>query len=166
MDASQFVDALVNIGWVKEFVEIVKEEKVIDNKLPSEIEELCSKYSVLRNKDDTFWFYSEFDYVSAGDSAFEWDFFEKNSLECSVNDVQKSHVLNFWRAHLPFGVSVVNGYSYVALRIEDGVVVIGVEPEYEDSAKVIAKSLEDFYELFVLAADVESDVLMGLYLGK
>jgi len=100
------------------------------------------------------------------DSEFEWNFFEKSSLECAMDESQRVEVLSFWMEHIPFCASVADGYSYIAFRLSDGAVVLGTEPEYEESAKVISNSMENFFELFVSAIRSHADGMMARFLGN
>jgi thiol-disulfide isomerase/thioredoxin len=149
MNPMEFVEALSNSGWVRETNLDAQTTKISCVKLPHELEMLCSQYSTLTNPDETVWFYSKLDYDESSDSAFEWNFFEKNSLECVLNESQRVSVLDFWANHIPFCMSVADGYSYIAFRLSDGSIIFGNEPEYEESAIVIADSIGDFFELFI-----------------
>lgn len=88
MNAAQFVEVLSKNGWVRETNPSAQAMEVSSVELPHGIEELCSKYSALQNSDDTVWFYSKLHYSGISDSEFEWNFFEKNSLECVINESQ------------------------------------------------------------------------------
>jgi hypothetical protein len=165
MNAIQFVETLSNRGWIREMNPDAQLIEVLPVKLPHQIEVLCSQYISLRNIDDTVWFYSKLDYNGVSDSEFEWNFFEKNSLECVVNEIQRASVLNFWEKHIPFCASVIDGYSYIAFRHHDGVIIYGREPEYEDSAKIIANSIEDFFEIFLSSIHGGANKIMNQFLG-
>ena len=166
MNATEFINTLIHSGWIKEGGGVAHIINPPEIKLPPEIEALCSQYNVLRNSGDTAWFYSMQDYSTEGESAFEWNFFEKSSLECAVNEHQKLSVLKFWHEHMPFGASVADGYSYIAYRMEDGAVVLGNEPEYEESARLIASSLEEFFKNFIQAVHGKPNELLDRVLGR
>jgi hypothetical protein len=149
MDYDEFINSLVDNKWIKEDKNNICLADVHSIILPCEINKLCSLYSILRNPEDTVWFYSLDDYIGSSKSEFEWNYFEKNSLECAINESQRKDILNFWGNHIPFGASVVNGYSYIAFRSTDKAIVIGNEPEYEDSATPVAQSIERFFDLCI-----------------
>ena len=67
---------------------------------------------------------------------------------------------------MPFGASVADGYSYIAYRMEDGAVVLGNEPEYEESARLIASSLEEFFKNFIQAVHGKPNELLDRFLGR
>jgi len=165
MNAAQFVKALNDSGWVRETNQDVQVTKASSVKLPHEIEVLCSTYSILQNPDETVWFYSKLDYNDAGGSAFEWNFFERSSLECALDESDRASVQDFWAKHIPFGASVADGYSYIAFRLSDGAIVSGNEPEYEDSATVVAASMESFFELFVSSIRGRASGVIARFLG-
>ena len=166
MNAHVFIDALLDSGWIKEGENLACAEKVAEANIPHEIAALCSQYSALRNPDETIWLYSIQDYAGFSDSGFEWDFFEKSSLECALDAQQKRAVQIFWREHVPFGASVADGYAYLAYRWADGAIVMGSEPEYENSAEWIADSLTAFFELFAAFAREKAEGPIGRFLGQ
>jgi hypothetical protein len=108
-------------------------------------------FNVLSNKEKTVWFNSLKDYSNSinNDTQFSWNDFEIESLDCAEGEDEEKEILKFWSIHLPFLLSVKNGYSYLAIVIEGkskGEIVYGREPKYKD-IKTVANSLEDFMEL-------------------
>ncbi|AYN04391.1 SMI1/KNR4 family protein [Flavobacterium sp. 140616W15] len=109
------------------------------------------KINKLTNKEETVWFNSLIDYSNLGTdkSAFLWNDFEVDSLECAEDDEERNEIVKFWKKYLPFLISVKNGYSYLGIGIKGaniGKIVYGREPEYEE-IEVIANSFEEFMEL-------------------
>ena len=54
----------------------------------------------------------------------------------------EAEIRRFWDRRLPIALSVGDGYAYYALSAEDGAVVYGREPEFEECAAVAASPAE------------------------
>jgi len=97
--------------------------------------------------DETTWFLNAADYAGSGQPAFEWNAWERLSLETAGSDEEWSDSIRaFWAVHVPFLMSVRGRYSYVALALAGdnaGAVVHGCEPEFED-VTVVARSIDAF----------------------
>ncbi|AVM49756.1 SMI1/KNR4 family protein [Capnocytophaga sp. oral taxon 878] len=118
-----------------------------------EFREFISSFSVCSNKEDTIWFLSVRDYQNREDDCFAWNEFERQSLEFSENDDERHNVTEFWEAHLPFLMSVKNGYEYVAIGIAKhnfGNIYRGYEPMYEEPI-LIANSFSEFKRQYILS---------------
>lgn len=87
------------------------------------------------------WFLSRDDYSTGAEGAFAWNAWEQLSIEGATTDAEAEAVSRFWTRHLPILLSVRNGYEYLAVR-DDGAVVHGTEPEFED-ADVVFSQFED-----------------------
>jgi hypothetical protein len=76
------------------------------------------------------------------------------SLKAADRDSELiAEVREFWDAHLPFLMSVDDGYSYYAIRTATdgfGQVVAGREPEFEE-ATAVAESFDRFLGSLLLA---------------
>ena len=120
-----------------------------DINLPKELFDLCSRFSFLSNSQENSWIYSVDYYKSKLDVAFEWDFFQKSSLECAMNSAQTEEINLFWQNQVPFMASVKSGYSYISYSKSNGSIWTGTEPEYEESAEQICASLEEFKIIFI-----------------
>ncbi|MBU3179415.1 SMI1/KNR4 family protein [Clostridium estertheticum] len=101
------------------------------------------------------WFICENEYNDNSDIAFKWNEFEVLSLEVAKNDDEwKLEISTWWDSHLPIVMSVDNGYSFYAIDLKnDGSIVQGYEPEFEEVEKV-ANNLEEFLEL-IMANKIE-----------
>ncbi len=98
------------------------------------------------------WFLTPDDYSEKADG-FQWNEFERQSLEAAGSDENlKAEITSYWNTHLPIILSVKDGYSYYAINVENGNVVVGYEPEYEESDVAAA----DFYEFIerVIAGEI------------
>lgn len=66
------------------------------------------------------------------------------SLEAAEGDENlENEVKQFWNSHLPIMMSVGGCYEYYAIALNDGSIVHGSEPEFEESL-VLADSFVDF----------------------
>ncbi|ORL12636.1 hypothetical protein [Prescottella equi] len=95
----------------------------------------ASSFSRLSGPDDTTWFLSLGDYAEPSDDAFAWNEFETMSREAASGPEDEAAITEFWRRHRPILLSVRGPYSYLAIR-DDGVIVHGAEPEFEDATEV------------------------------
>lgn len=108
---------------------------------PDTVIRWVSSFSLLANADETVWFLSRDDYSTGAAGAFAWDEYEQLSLQAAMTDDAAAAVSRFWTRHLPLLLSVRNGYEYLAVR-DDGAVVHGAEPEFEE-AVVVFSHFED-----------------------
>lgn len=95
----------------------------------------ASSFSRLSSPDDTTWFLSLGDYAEPSDDAFAWNEFETMSRDAATGPEEEAAITEFWRRHCPILLSVRGPYSYLAIR-DDGVIVHGTEPEFEDTTEV------------------------------
>ena len=109
--------------------------------IPEKWLSFAAKLRVCENKEATVWFLTPADYLPREDG-FQWNEFERQSLEWCGDDPE---IKAFWNRHLPIVMSVKDGYSYYAVNTENGNIVYGCEPEYEE-ADVIADSFDDFMD--------------------
>ena len=87
----------------------------------------------LTSGDEQIWFLCAKDYMPQKHGAFPWNEWERLSLEAAGDDpAWRREILQFWDGHLPIILSVKGGYSYYAIAMEDGSVVHGCEPEFEE----------------------------------
>ncbi|WP_436700364.1 hypothetical protein [Nocardioides sp. BYT-33-1] len=73
---------------------------------------------------------------------FAPDEFERISLDAAASDDERAEVREFWRRHRVVAMSVRGEYAYLAVREDDGAVVHGAEPEFEETT-VVAASLAE-----------------------
>ncbi len=119
--------------------------------LPEGFVSLLEEYNNISSKDDTTWFICGKDYLDESDDAFRWNEFELMSLEATDGDEEWKHKIQaWWKEKLPFIMSVKGGYSYYAIDLEDneGTIIFGREPEFED-AIIVAKDFDDFIDKLV-----------------
>lgn len=131
-------ECLQNAGWTCELP--LPAEDVLPAPLrtaPESVIRWVSSFSLLSNADDTVWFLARDDYSPRTDSAFEWNECEQLSMQAAATDDEAVAVSRFWKHHFPILLSVRHGYEYLAVR-EDGAVVHGTEPEFEDTVVVFS----------------------------
>lgn len=95
----------------------------------------------------------EFDYDrllnSDDDLPILWDTFKLISLDVAEPDKEEMETVEkWWDKHFPFLIYTGWEYEFYAVDVENGTVVNGFEPEFEDTEKV-ADSLNDFFEKIV-----------------
>jgi hypothetical protein len=119
-------------------------------KIPPALTEFLGSLSSCENDTQTAWFLCEGDYAGTSGAAFKWDEWERMSLEAAADDSRLADaVRGFWDEHLPFLLSVRDGYAYFAVRTAGegfGRVVAGREPEFEETSEV-ARTFEEFLSL-------------------
>ena len=124
---------------------------------PEPVVRWVSSFSLLSNADDTVWFLSRDDYAGRADSAFAWDELERLSAEAAATDAEADAVSRFWKCHLPILLSVRDGYEYLAVR-DDGAVVHGTEPEFEET-DVVCAQFEDLLAFIIARPSARNDVV-------
>lgn len=116
--------------------------------LPEDFVEFLSGLGSCVSADETTWFLCRSDYEGRSDSAFRWDEWEQMSIDAAEEDADDLAVVRgFWDEHLPFLLSVGDGYAYYAIRTASegfGRVVEGHEPMFEE-ASVVAESFSEFF---------------------
>lgn len=121
---------------------------------PETVIRWVSSFSLLSSSDETVWFLSRDDYSNRAASAFAWNEFEQLSIEAATTDDEAVAVSRFWESHLPILLSVRDGYEYLAVR-DDGAVVHGTEPEFEEAVVVFSQFEELLKHMDVLPARLD-----------
>lgn len=122
---------------------------------PGALTEWVGAFSRLTSADGAVWFLSADDYRGTGTGvgvgtdtdaeAFAWDAFAEMSREAATTGEQLTEVELFWQRHWPILLSVRDHYCYLAIR-DDGAIVFGEEPEFEE-VEVVAGSLAELLEV-------------------
>lgn len=114
--------------------------------IPKEWLEFIKTVKSMMNAEETVWFLCADDYEMQSEDAFQWNEWERISLESAMGDNEwESRIRAFWDEHLPIIMSVKGGYSYYAVSMKDGMVVRGAEPEFEE-CEAVAASFTEFAE--------------------
>lgn len=146
----EFLTYMKEQGWIVELNEKREEHRlpqVIRERyisVPQQWMDFISAVKSLINDDDTSWFLCGDDFDLQKEHSFRWNEWEIISLESAESDTEwETKIREFWNIHLPIIMSVEGGYSYYAISMENGSIVYGNEPEFEE-CKVVANSFEDF----------------------
>ena len=145
----KFINCMKNRGWTVEMNEeqrfcLPEPMKSRYTDYPKSWVEFVSTVKSMIREDERAWFLCTEDYDVQGDKAWQWNEWELLSLEAAGNDASwKDEIGKFWDGHLPVFLSLKSGYAYYAVSIEEGSIVYGSEPEFEE-CQTVADSFEDF----------------------
>lgn len=152
MQQSDLISQLRHRGWrvverPPQPLRLPPEVSVRHPRVPPLLTAFLGELVSCENSSQTEWFLCETDFAGTSGAAFRWDEWERLSLDAAGDDARlAAEVRAFWDAHLPFLLSVRDGYAYFAVRTAAdgfGQVVAGREPEFE-AASVVAESFEQF----------------------
>jgi hypothetical protein len=130
--------------------------------LPADYSVFLSRIATCVDPTETVWFLTCDEFLGRTDAAFKWNEFELQSLEAAAGDpLWTAEVRAFWSTHLPILISVKSGYAFMALKITDGTVVLGREPDYEEIEPVSGSFAELCRVLGHTAASL-SNALAGI----
>ncbi|MDQ0724406.1 hypothetical protein QF049_005667 [Paenibacillus sp. W4I10] len=107
--------------------------------LPDEYLEFLNVVEKCVAPDEQTWFICEAEFNNSTETAFQWNEFEMLSLEAAESDsIWQSEITAWWDHHLPIVMSVEDGYSFYAIDLttDNGAIVRGCEPEFEEVEKV------------------------------
>lgn len=146
-----FVKYMKESGWEVELFE--DENTYLSNiitarytNIPKQWLEFIKTVKCMMNAEETIWFLCANDYEIQSEDAFQWNEWEKLSLESADGDTEwESRIKAFWDDHLPIIMSVKGGYFYYAVSMKDGAVVRGAESEFEE-CEAAAASFTEFTE--------------------
>jgi hypothetical protein len=111
--------------------------------VPQDVRDAMVELQEVVSADQTCWLLTARDYAGDSESSFAWNEWERLSMEAAGDDRDWiERIQTFWDQHLPICLSVKDGYAYFALQ-EDGSVVTGREPEFEETT-VVAPNYERF----------------------
>lgn len=152
-------ERLQEAGWTYEPAKFAEDDVPPPLRTASEsVIHWVSSFSALSNSDETTWFLSRDDYSSGEEDAFAWNEYEQLSVRTATTEEEAGAIARFWERHTPILLSVRNGYEYLAVR-DDGAVVHGAEPEFEEAVAVFPR-FEDLLN-FVSARPARRDHVVG-----
>lgn len=131
---------------------------------PEPVIRWVSSFSLLSDSDETVWFLSRYDYSTGAEGAFAWNEFEQLSAQAATTDDEAIAVSRFWERHVPILLSVRDGYEYLAVR-DDGAVVHGTEPEFEEPV-VVFPDFEDLLRYIIARPARRDHVVDGLLFDR
>lgn len=136
-------------------------------RIPEDYLRFLQRVSSCVNADETVWYLCLNDYNNQSDSTWAWNAMEQIDLEGAEDEERKTEIIEFWKQHLPFMLSVVGEYAYVAFRVAGGkfeTVVEGYDIELTEPAEVVP-SFADFVRLHSALIRGESrSELLGDYM--
>ncbi|HEL4244291.1 SMI1/KNR4 family protein [Stenotrophomonas maltophilia] len=130
-------------------------DNLVNSDIPAYYLEFLLNFLSLANEDESRWFVSIEEFAGVSDSAFSWDEFEKMSIDAAMTDADGEDVRKFWVEYLPIFIAVDRDYQFVGLDRSSGVVVHGVEPDFES----VTRLAETFDEFLVAAMNGQYDEL-------
>jgi len=114
--------------------------------------------------DGASWILTASDYARPAGKGYTWNEYERMAIESARGDEAfVRDVRAFWDRHFPFMLAVHSDYDYLAVRRDDGAVVHGFAPFWEDPTAVAA-SVEAFLEAFEAQATGEAEYPYRLFL--
>ena len=164
---NETVERLRAFGWRVEPrrpvpLHLAPEVNVRFRRLPAEYIQFLEQTRCCVNAPGTAWFLTEEDFAGTSDSAFLWNEFELMSLEAAEeNSDLASSITRFWELHLPIAMSTKSGYAFLALSLateDDGKIVTGREPEFED-VEVVCSSFRELLNLLKTTETAEGTLL-------
>jgi hypothetical protein len=132
--------AALSAGWdlqlreESEAVEVPPHIRARYATLPRVYVEFLHRVERCISPDRQTWLLTVADFDGSSGSAFKWNEFELMSLEATAKYPRiAASVALFWSGHIPVMMSVRAGYEVYSIRLVDGCVVNGVEPDFEDA---------------------------------
>ncbi|MGY3777197.1 SMI1/KNR4 family protein [Isobaculum melis] len=117
--------------------------------IPNEYLPFFDLFESCSNDAETAWFMCLEDFEDhAADTAFSANSFEEMSLEGAITPEAIAKIKQFWQRHFPIFYSLHNGYEYYAIDTQNGEMIYGYEPIFEDY-EVVAASFSDFIEQII-----------------
>jgi len=137
MDFNNLINEFESKGWT---VCLDDAAEWVDSRysdLPSDLKEFLSSFKSIESPDGKEWFLSAYDFQQKLGTDFSSDEFEKMSLNAAQGDPEwQKEIRGFWDKHLPFYMSVKNGYEYMAINLKTGKFVRGSGPEFEELIEI------------------------------
>ena len=134
--------------------------------LPTEVLTFLSEIDVCCSADKTAWFLTADDYARTTGPGFRWNECEIMGLEAAEGDPDwQRKVTAFWDRHFPVMLAVHSDYDYLAVSLDNGTVVHGYAPEWEEASPVAGSFPEFLSALESEAAAVEARRPLAIFLG-
>ena len=114
--------------------------------LPADVADFLCNFDSVISPDQKAWLITWLELSGESDSSFAWNQWELDSLSAAegVGDWQ-ADIRGFWDDHFPILLSVKSAYAFVAIR-KDTAIVIGEEPEFEETVE-IANGFSEFIQM-------------------
>jgi hypothetical protein len=165
-DSSQaLLASLRKLGWQVELRSLpgpllLPHQAVRYPVLPADLVAFLASLETCCNRSQDAWFLTATDYAQTSSETFQWNAFERMSLESAVEDGDEEYakeVRAFWDAHFPFMMAVHSDYDYLAVQVGEGrfsrgSIVHGTGDGFEEPS-LVAPSFDRFLALLKDAAE-------------
>ena len=147
----EFINWLKENGWKINIksnnVEYLLKNIMEKYKIPKEYKTFLENIQMCTNAEENIWFLCIEDYQPKSEDDFRWNEFELISLEAAEGDEELiNDIKNFWDTHLPIMLNVKGDYEYYAINVRNKKIIHGIEPEFEESSKIVANNFIDFLD--------------------
>ena len=116
---------------------------------PTDFTDFAVAVDVAVSANEKAWILTSIDFRGESETAFEWNAWENLSLDAAGGDrAWQQRIRSFWDDHLPIVLSVKSGYAFFAIERTTLRVVVGEEPEFEETTPMC----QSFTELVDLIA--------------
>ncbi len=133
--------------------------------VPDDVTDFLGQLEVCCSADETAWFLTAADFGRTSGEGFRWNEYELMAIEAAEGDpALVSDITAFWDHYFPVMLAVHSDYDYLAVRLDDGSVVHGCAPEWEDPTPV-AGSFAEFLHMFEAQAAGDAQYPLRLFLG-
>ena len=156
---TELTDALRQRGWFIDDAAACSVPELVAERyewVPPQVLETLSSTGVVLAPDKKSWLLTGAVFDGTVEAAFRWDEWERLSLESAIGDEEwAKSIVEFWDQHFPIAMSVRTGYGYLALRKSDLRVVVGEEPEFEETEEFSSS----FFQLQLALESLEAGTL-------
>lgn len=116
--------------------------------IPQQFETFLRAFAKCTNKAGNAWFFCSDDLNRNDEDGWSWNGFESISLDAADGDEDLvEETQSFWDRHLPIAYAVHSDYAFLAIVVsgdDQGSIVYGYGPEFEESAETVTESLSQY----------------------
>ncbi len=110
---------------------------------PTDFTDFAVAVDLAVSADEKSWILTSADFSGESEAAFAWNEWEKLSLEGAEGDqARQQRIRSFWDDHLSIVLSLKNGYAFFAIERATLHVVVGEEPEFEETTPLCSSFTE------------------------
>lgn len=154
---SEYLETLRSFGWKvarkpENTLKLKPEIFIRYPNIPENYLDFLQQVELCMNMAENAWFFTENDFNrNENDSeSFKWNTYERMSLEATDGDEElTAQIIDFWNKHLPIAYAVHSDYAYLAISLttqEYGAIVYGYGPMFEDTARKVSTSFDNYLE--------------------
>lgn len=101
---------------------------------PKDFSDFAVAIALAMSGDEKSWIVTSTEVRGESGKAFAWNAWEQLSLEAAERDqAWQQRIRSFWDHHLPVVLSLKLGYAFLALEKTSLQIVVGEEPEFEET---------------------------------